>query len=254
MLARLARPESLFEPPARLFRRIPPNPASQTARIPSLAPGSPALYVKRSRPPSGWRAIKDFFRASRSRRAFMLALRLQSLGVAAAMPVAAGEERRGHWLKRELLVTEEVDGALNWQELDEQRGSTVSRVSIVRGVAHCLAQLHNSNLIHLDAVRPNFMIRNAGAPRAEVILVDLDGIAWRRMTRRRSARNTMATMRRNLLTPRERLWFVVQYCRSRTPRIPSRAWRQAVDWAEDVPPETRTPAREDQDPTRARPE
>ncbi len=244
LLDRLASPESLMRAPEAVLRpRNPPKPESQTARL--VLPGMPAcpLFVKRYRPRNAWQGLKDLFRPSRARRAFERAFLLQQLQIPTATPVAAGERRLGRWLQEAYLVTEEVPQAQCWLEHDRDLPPQARRIAQIRALARLMARLHDAGLVYTDPARTNFMLRFLPDGRAEMVLIDLDSLAARRLgSLGRIVRELRRVSARIPSSERERLFFLVQYCRARRNRLPVREVLRRLGPAFPVVPRHPAPA------------
>jgi tRNA A-37 threonylcarbamoyl transferase component Bud32 len=220
-------PDRLLQPPAQRLVRLPPSQTTEVFRVPH--PGSAsAWFVKRYRPCGIFGALKSFFRSSRALRSFQLALKLQSLGILTASPIAAGERRRGGWVRESYLITREVPSVLTWFDCDDRFPSGPHRIPLLRQLACYFARLHDAGLSPTDANRNNLLVEGVRGGQPRLFLIDLDGLATRgRISPRRVCKDLLRLMARGPASPRERLWFLAEYCRSRqAPLVPRLLARQ----------------------------
>jgi len=221
----LASPEKLLLPPAEIIARIPPSPNTRVTRI-QLRGYSFPLIVKYSTPRGVRQYVKDWFRPSRAHRAFRLARHLAQAGIPTARHLAAGEKRFGRHLEATCLIMEEVTGFRSWYDHDNQFPKGPHRVPAIRAFARMLAALHNAGYTHADPVRTNFMIRLSSPSHAEIVLIDLDGVQLcGRVSRSKALEDLRHALARTPATVREHHWFLVEYCRSRNPRLSPRELR-----------------------------
>lgn len=221
----LGSPESLLGPPAEIIERIPPSPNTRVARI-RLTEHPHTLVIKYSTPRGFQQSVKDWFRPSRASRAFRLAPQLERAGIPVARHLAAGEKRFGRHLVATCLIMEEVTGFRSWYDQDKQFPQGAHRVPVIRAFGRMLAALHNAGFAHSDPVRTNFMIRLASPSNAEMVLIDLDGIQpCARVPLPTALEDLRHALARTPATAREHHWFLVEYCRSRTPRLSPRELR-----------------------------
>jgi tRNA A-37 threonylcarbamoyl transferase component Bud32 len=215
----LTTPEKLLLPPAGIIERIPPSPNTRVSRI-QLREHPFPLIVKHSTPRGVRQYAKDWFRPSRAIRAFKLAQRLGQAGIPTARHLAAGEKRFGRHLEATCLIMEEVTGFRPWYDHDNQFPEGAHRVPVIRAFGRMFAALHNAGYTHADPVRTNFMIRLASPSRAEMVLIDLDGIQpCARVSLEMALEDLRHALIRTPATVREHHWFLTEYCRSRNPRL-----------------------------------
>ncbi len=224
----LASPEKLLLPPAEIIERIPPSPSTRVSRI-QLREHPCPLIIKYSTPRGVRHYVKDWFRPSRARRAFRLARELERVGIATARHLAAGEKRFGLHLAATCLIMEEVTGFRSWYDHERLTLDGDYRVPVFRAFARMLAALHNADYTHADPVRTNFMIRLRSPSRAEMVLIDLDGVQpCERVSLSEALADLRHALARNPVTIREHHWFLVEYCRARTPQLSPRELRREL--------------------------
>jgi tRNA A-37 threonylcarbamoyl transferase component Bud32 len=168
--------------------------------------------------------FKDTFRASRGRRSFQQAYRLESAGVATARPIAAADRRRCGLLVSSYFVMAEIPDAVllpAWSASPEARGQQV---------AELLARMHDAGFTHRDLKGGNVLLDSTGRPH----LIDLDGLRFvRRVSDSRAAadlarlaRDTKGWQRRVSRSGCAR--FLIAYCRGR--KLPDwRWWWRAIE-------------------------
>jgi len=224
----LESPQALLLPPAEIVERIPPSPNTRVARIQLREHLSP-LIVKYSTPRGARQQVKDWFRPSRARRAFRLARQLELAGLPTARHLAAGEKRFGRHLAATCLIMEEVAGFRSWYDHERLFPDGDYRVPVFRAFARMLAALHNAGFTHADPARTNFMIRLTSPSHAEMVLIDLDGVqSCARVSWSKALEDLRHALARNPVTVREHHWFLVEYCRSRSPRLSARELRREL--------------------------
>jgi tRNA A-37 threonylcarbamoyl transferase component Bud32 len=119
-----------------------------------------------------------------------------------------------------------VTGFRSWYDHDRLFPEGAHRVSVIRAFARMLAALHNAGFTHADPVRTNFMIRLASPSRAEMVLIDLDGVQpCPRVSLSKALKDLRHALARNPATAKEHYWFLAEYCRSRQPRLSAREFR-----------------------------
>jgi tRNA A-37 threonylcarbamoyl transferase component Bud32 len=228
LLARLRNPDTLLAPPAVPVRAESPRRVTFVVRAAWPEVPGQRVVVKRYRP-TRLQAAKACFRESRAWHAFDVALRLQDLGIPTACPVAAGERRRGRWLREAFLITLEVPEAADFGAARAGAGRSPGARRLVRSLGRLLPKLHEAGLHPTDLRQSNLLVRSGARDTLELVLIDLDGVRLcRRLSARLAQRNLHALLRRVPLTPRERLWLLAEYCRGRSSRWNVRDLAQAL--------------------------
>lgn len=219
LLARLAVPESLLSPPAQLIRPRSGSGTTEVARVVVAELPHPPLFLKRYHRGGLWQRFRDCFRTPRARRAFELAFRLRQNGVATALPVAAVGSR-WPWKDAGFLITAEVRSARRLYEFSQECREARERKAVIQALARLMAALHDLGLLAGDPSLTNFLMVRDAENLWRPVLIDLDGVRTHRLGARggewKSLRRLSA---RAALAARERLRFLVAYCRARRPPL-----------------------------------
>ncbi len=185
-------------------------------------------------------ALRRALRGSRARRAWRNAFRLQMADVATPAVHLLLEETSLARRPQSVLVTEFRDGATMLHHHVEQAGFGAAAPALA-ATARLVARLHDEGLSQRDLKAENVLVAADGA----VALVDLDGIARRRLDLARIARDLArlnASFRdRGPAMTRVRCDFLATYraarCRMRPPRdalaqaivhLTERKWQEAT--------------------------
>jgi lipopolysaccharide heptosyltransferase I len=155
------------------------------------------VVIKRHWPESG---LRQFFRSLRSGKAlrnFKTALKLQSLGIPVAAPLAALQKKIGPLTCQSIYITRYLENscdlctfcrqALSKPVLSEVGGTAVDRLALRKHLSNQLAfiltTLHKNNLWHRDSKATNFLVTQQAEAKYKVLLVDMDGIKPYRLRR-----------------------------------------------------------------------
>jgi Lipopolysaccharide kinase (Kdo/WaaP) family len=154
--------------------------------------------------------LKDLFRPSKARRAFLKSYHLELTGVPTARPIATADRRVARVLLRGYLLMEEIRGAAH---LGEWRGDT--RQAAIR-TADLLAKLHNEGFSHRDLKETNILFDGEG----RVFLIDLEGLDYLQTVAHPRAAADLSRLARAVEgIPRfsnvDRMAFLHRYCRQR---------------------------------------
>jgi tRNA A-37 threonylcarbamoyl transferase component Bud32 len=205
LVGALENPDEWLRTRARLFKGFERS---------STVGAADGIVIKRANFRKALNLLKDLFRASRSARAFQYARRLDAIGVATPRAVAMSEKRCCRFLLTSYFVTEEI---VNARHLGEYLAS-VSRPDdmLIRRLADLIARLHNGGFSHRDLKESNILLDENLRP----YLIDLDGLGFfRKVLDSRAASNLERFLRGmakyNSVTRRERLIFLLCYCRVR---------------------------------------
>ncbi len=215
-LRRLSSPAELMAPPAEPLTVPSESRMTDVVRVslPEFPNGS--LIVKHYRQ-RFWRSLKDLFRPSRARSAVRMARRLRRLGLSSATPIAALDRRCCGWLTESFFIAVEVTGSQTLRTLWGERLAPRRLRPIIRALGRAMAALHAAGIRHTDSALGNFLVRDPGSARPEIVLIDLDAL---RPAFHLSWRAAIADLRlffeRIAMSPRHQLWFIAEY---------SRAWR-----------------------------
>ncbi len=168
--------------------------------------------------------LKDLFRASRARRAFIKGYHLELAGIQTARSIATADRRFCGFLVRSYLLMEEICGAIDLKKYFREGGKPVPK--LVRDAARLIAKLHNEGFSHRDLKESNLVLGGNG----ELHLIDLDGVTFlKNVTDDRIAldlaRLHRGAAKHSAVTTKDRILFLLTYCRARgirrLPRLPS---------------------------------
>jgi tRNA A-37 threonylcarbamoyl transferase component Bud32 len=175
----------------------------------SVGPHTLEVFIKRSMRKHGWKAMIDFFRPSRSIRAFRMGHALLNRRIAAALPLAALERRVGPHLAENILVTEAVEApGMNkfletWLSRPPRGDSPMSQherhrlaQQVLEQLGRLVQRLHDLRFSHRDLQGNNLLIRWTPGSDPEAMLVDLDGLKMHRLLT--SRRRFQGLMRLNV--------------------------------------------------------
>lgn len=229
LLCHLAEPQRLLTSPATVLKDK--RRASGTLVVRMDLPEFPAtsFVLKQYRPRNVWYGLKDFFRASRAQQAFDHAFRLQQIGIQTALPIAATQHRCWGWPDEGYLLTTFVPDTVTLQDFDKTCTDRRKRRAMIRSLARLLATLHNAGLSHADPGLTNFLVVQQDTGDSTLVLIDLDGV--RRsgpLPARTQLRDLRQFLKHSAVPPREHLWFLAQYCRSRTPNMVAHALARTI--------------------------
>ncbi len=147
--------------------------------------------VKTYGPKAGWTRFRFALRASRTRRAFLLARDLLAAGIATPRPLAWTIRRRFGLLRGECLVVEEAAGCERLTDsLAQHARDPAVRARILAAYGRLAARFHLAGYSNRDMKHDNIM----GSIREpwELQVVDLDGVRRVfRVSRRRAGRDLM---------------------------------------------------------------
>jgi heptose I phosphotransferase len=192
-----------------------------------------ALYLKREWNPKAAMVVRRWLAAglrappSRSRREWTTLRSLASRGVSVAEPVAMGEERRGGFFKRGLLLVREVPEAVNLAEyLAESAPGPAATPEAARG-RHALARelgamvrrMHDSGMAYRDLYAKHIFVRRSPDPAGSFAPTLIDAQRAHRFPhlspqhRWRDLAALETTLRDTPATRTDRLRFVLSYAR-----------------------------------------
>jgi tRNA A-37 threonylcarbamoyl transferase component Bud32 len=163
------------------------------------------LYVKKywfTEPGGLWKSMfrGTFFGRSKVKREYRFLRQLQRHGVAAATPVAYGEQRVARWLYRSFLVTEEIPEP---QPLDQLISQTLFELSkparrrahrmLIESLAVWLSAFHTEGFVHHDLYWRNLIVSRGDWDR--FIVIDAPkGRRWWPGEERRCRTRDLATL------------------------------------------------------------
>jgi hypothetical protein len=139
------------------------------------------LYLKKywfTEPGQLWKSMLrgTFFRRSKVKREYCFLHQLQVSGVAAAIPVAYGEQRAARWLRRSFLITEEIPEPLPLDQfitrtlpgLPEPDRRRAHR-ALIKHLAAWLRGFHDKGFVHHDLYWRNLVLSRGCWDRVTVI-------------------------------------------------------------------------------------
>ncbi len=171
------------------------------------------LIVKRYRSLNFLHSLKERLRSAAAFSAFEKAFILLARNIPTATPIAASK-RWSHGRVESYLVTEEVPNARSLREFRGGKFTARENRIVVRRLADVIARLHNEGLSHTDPTLSNFFVQEDVTQMFRIVLIDLDGLRWRRkFSIEKIVRDFVPLFRRIPMSAREKLWFVAQYCR-----------------------------------------
>ena len=115
--------------------------------------------------------LKDLFRASRARRAFLAAHHLELAGIPTPRGIAVASRRRAGFLLRSYLLMEEIAGAV---ELGQRLREGPPGAALARQAGQLLGRLHREGFSHRDLKEGNLVLDASG----RLHLLDLDGLRF----------------------------------------------------------------------------
>jgi len=166
--------------------------------------------------------LKDLFRRSRARRAFLKAYHLELAGVPTARCVAVSSRRACGVLLRSYLLMEEIVGAVDLGTHLRTNGKPSLALAVQAG--RLIARLHDQGFSHRDLKESNLLVAADG----RIYLLDLDSLyfvdqvsEWRGATD--LARLARGVEKYPALKARHRIVFLLAYCHARgLKRVPRR--------------------------------
>jgi tRNA A-37 threonylcarbamoyl transferase component Bud32 len=166
--------------------------------------------------------LKDLFRASRARRAFQKAYHLELTGIPTARSIATADRRCCGFLVQSYVLMEEIQGAVDLTKYFRDGGKP--EIKLIREAARLIAKLHNEGFSHRDLKASNLIMGGQG----RLYLIDLDGLTFlQNVSDDREAldleRFDRGVAKYSVVTTRDRIRFLLTYCRSRGIRRVPRA-------------------------------
>jgi hypothetical protein len=219
---RLQQPRNMISSPATRLTRQEEGRVTHVfrANFPEF-PDRP-IIVKQYRP-GLWLALKECFRLSRAQRVYGTALRLQKLTLQTAVPVAALDVRRFGWVRECYFLALEVPHAEWMRGVRDRPQTPIYSRRLIRRFAILMAKLHNAEFAHTDPTLSNFLVVHDSPDQPQLVVIDLDALRPGRSSGLEAALEDFPKLIRRIpMSPREQLWFVAQYCRTRTGRPKAR--------------------------------
>jgi len=152
--------------------------------------------------------LKDFFRASKAKRAFQLGYHLELVGVATPRVIAVMEHRPLGLALRSYMVMEKIAEATDLAAVDRDEGRLAKRL------ARLIGRMHAEGFTHRDLKASNVLVDADGKP----WLIDLDGLSYTGRVSTRVAVSNLKRLERGLrgkpiFTAPNRVSFLRHYCR-----------------------------------------
>ena len=164
--------------------------------------------------------FKDLVRRSKAASCFQKAYHLELVGIPTARCIAAGERRKWGALLNAYLLMEKIPG--------ENLGVFISQAAdpkpVLKKAVALIAQLHEEGFSHRDLKETNLLV----TPKEEVVLIDLDGVAYQKVISNEKAASDLDRFCRGvsgrvLLKPETKKSLLRVYCRTRKIRtVPRR--------------------------------
>lgn len=185
--------------------------------------GKKKLYIKTQRP-SGLKSLRYLFSRSRPKRAWVAANGLLLRGVATPLPLAYVRKKEGLLGFQDFFLSLAAEEALPIEQYvlhqlgpKPMRGVSKARAAFLAQLVGPIRRMHDRGVFHGDLKANNVLIEGGGEKPAKVMLVDLDGVKFRRsVTTDQRARDLarLDASLQHLFTPRERLRFFNLYKRN----------------------------------------
>jgi tRNA A-37 threonylcarbamoyl transferase component Bud32 len=164
-----------------------------------LAEGS--VYVKHYLVPDVRAILRQWVRRGKGRNEGRRSLLLEAIGVPTITPIALGEQRRGHFLLENFLITPEIPDAIPLDEflenrLPEQPEPERSRIrrALATELAILTARLHEAGFLHNDFHPGNLLVRVDEAVSPSLSMIDLDALRVARRLTWAKARDNLAVL------------------------------------------------------------
>ena len=145
------------------------------------------VVIKRHWPENGFRQFFRSFRSGKALRNFKTALKLQCLGIPAAAPLAALQEKKSLLTRQSIYITCYLENSCDLHTFCQRHLSKVAsgqlalRKHFSNQLASILATLHKNGLWHRDPKANNFLVVSDDN---KVLLIDMDGIKPYRLRRK----------------------------------------------------------------------
>lgn len=154
--------------------------------------------------------VKDLFRPSKARRAYLKAYHLEITGVPTARPIAVANRRAAGLPVRSYFLMEEIPGA---RHLGQWTGNAWHAA---RSVAGLIAKLHQEGFSHRDLKETNLVFDAGG----KLHLIDLEGLEFLGVVPQERALGDLARLERGArslpgFTPALQRSFARHYARAR---------------------------------------
>ena len=140
--------------------------------------------IKRHWPENNLRQFFRSLRPGKALRNFKTALKLQRLGIPAAAPLAALQEKKNLFTRQSIFITCCLEESYDLCTFCRQHLSNQLslRKNLSNQLASILAMLHKNGLWHRDPKATNFLVESKD--KHKVLLIDMDGIKPYRLRRK----------------------------------------------------------------------
>lgn len=181
----LSQPHLLFEDVEKTIKVEGRN--SVVLKNLAIASTSLKAVIKWNWPAAGFCQFFRSLRSGRAMRNFDTALMLHRLGIPAANPLAALQERFGPFTRQSIYITRYLEGSFDLHAFCRQRlsgGRLSLRKNLADQLASILATLHQNGLWHRDSKANNFLVTAQDGNKYKILLTDMDGIKPYRLRRK----------------------------------------------------------------------
>ena len=138
-----------------------------------------AIVVKRPYKRYWYRYFNEIGRGSRARRAWIKSWKLIARNIPTAWPLLLLEKRTVGYVTDNIIVFERIEGQ-TLAALDLDALSPSSRDLMFHRVGRILRQIDSMGMAHFDAKASNWMITDDPQLGPRPVLIDVDGVRWRR--------------------------------------------------------------------------
>jgi tRNA A-37 threonylcarbamoyl transferase component Bud32 len=223
----LREPEQFLQrPEARLIKN------SQTTTVAVAGETAARFYIKRYNYQGFAYALKDFFRSSRARRAWIAANSLAMRGIPVARPVVYLERRRLGILLESYILTQALAGVMLrdiFRRYDRAGYRIEEKRRLLGEVARFLKKMHRNGVAYRDLKGTNFIVQDTVSGSYDLRIVDFDGIhlgsvSWHRRMKN-LARLVEECRRHCCFTQSDRVRFLKSYLDAKEAKAWKTIWR-----------------------------
>jgi tRNA A-37 threonylcarbamoyl transferase component Bud32 len=134
------------------------------------------IHVKRYNFQGPGYAFKDFFRASRAKRAWIAGNCCLMRDISVATPIAYLERRHGRILFESYLIAKTVEGINLVEMLFDGACSISEKLVLIEGLARYLARMHGHQVANRDLKGNNLIVSRNPSGKYAFAMVDFDGV------------------------------------------------------------------------------